>query len=166
MIAGTNRPTLCALADAALAEASDYDAAADALLVALDDHPDLRREAMANAERGVALALVRHAAGRARALAWRPAPAAAAGRRRMARLSAQVSASLLDFRLPDGSPLRDASAGTVRAAAAFYGDRAATMGHRARWLLAVADRLGNRTVAEALGEAELHEIQEETADAA
>jgi hypothetical protein len=81
---------------------------------------------------------------------------------RVAALSNAVSLSLLDFRLPGGKPLRDASAEDVSAAAGFYAEQAADMDAKARWLNAVAAALPDgAVVGDALDVATLDKLREE-----
>jgi hypothetical protein len=67
---------------------------------------------------------------------------------------------LLDFPLPGGKRLRDATADEVRAAAQFYHAQAATMARQGRWLDLVAAQVApNCTVGQVLDETKLGQLQ-------
>lgn len=77
-----------------------------------------------------------------------------------ARLRA-ARAMYLDFPLPvTGKPLREASADDLAGAIGFYRERATDADAKARWLAAIAGRIGNRLVGEALSEADLAALRE------
>ncbi len=73
--------------------------------------------------------------------------------------------SLLDFRLPGGTLLRDATKNELLAAAEFYRQQANDMNHKALWLSAIAAKVGRRKVANAFTDSKLRELQQEIADA-
>lgn len=67
--------------------------------------------------------------------------------------------SLLDFRLPSGTILRDAFVHEVREGAAAYRDRANKASKRASWLEAIAARMPrHRTVGDLMDEAALSQL--------
>lgn len=67
--------------------------------------------------------------------------------------------SLLDFRLPSGTILRDAFVHDVREGAAVYRDRANKASKRASWLEAIAARMPrHRTVGDLMDEAALSQL--------
>lgn len=69
--------------------------------------------------------------------------------------------SLLDFRLPSGTILRDAFVHDVREAAAVYRERANKSVKRAQWLEAIAIRMPrHKTVGDLLDEGTLAELME------
>lgn len=74
-----------------------------------------------------------------------------------------LATTLLDFRLPHaGIILRDAKRADVQAAALWYETSANNMQHKARWLRAVADRIGRGKVGSKLSAEQLQALQEET----
>lgn len=67
--------------------------------------------------------------------------------------------SLLDFRLPSGTILRDAFVHDVREGAAVYRERANKAGKRANWLESIAARMPrHRTVGDLLDEPTLSQL--------
>lgn len=71
--------------------------------------------------------------------------------------------SLLDFPLPGGLRLRDATKKEVLAGANVYGQYADDMAGKARWLKAIAERLsGRKKVATVLSESELEDLREKS----
>lgn len=58
--------------------------------------------------------------------------------------------SLMDWPLPGGMRLRDAKADDLTRAAAFYAAQASTMAHTGRWLCAIAEKIGKKSVGKAL----------------
>lgn len=74
--------------------------------------------------------------------------------------------SLLDFRLPNGTILRDAFVQDVREGAATYRERANKASKRAVWLEAIAARMPrHRTVSEILDEATIFRMFEDSPEA-
>jgi hypothetical protein len=67
---------------------------------------------------------------------------------RGARLREVLAATLFDFPLPGGKRLGDANAAELRAAAERYMTQANDMGHKGRWLRAVAGKVGQHNRAE------------------
>ena len=77
-----------------------------------------------------------------------------------------LATSLLDFPLPGGKRLAEASRGEVAQAADFYATQAADMSHKGRWLRLVAQSVReDQRVADALDELRLAELQKEAANA-
>lgn len=77
-----------------------------------------------------------------------------------------LARSLLDFPLPGGRRLGEATRDEVVDAARFYAAQADDMTHKARWLARVAEALSDaQCVADALDEARLAELQKEARDA-
>lgn len=73
---------------------------------------------------------------------------------------------LMDFPLPGGKRLADATKVDLVAAAEFYSKQAGDMAHKSRWLAAVAGKLGDSDVVRTtLDEAALAALQKETEDA-
>lgn len=73
-----------------------------------------------------------------------------------------LATTLLDFRLPLGIILRDAKRDDVEAAAQWYETSAGNMHHKARWLRAIAEKLGRGKVGSKLTAEQLAELQEAT----
>lgn len=70
-----------------------------------------------------------------------------------------LATSLLDFRLPSGTILRDAFVHDVREGAAVYLERARRATKQARWLEAIAARMPrHRTVGDMMDEAALSQL--------
>ncbi|MFY7837865.1 MAG: hypothetical protein ACOVQ0_16450 [Novosphingobium sp.] len=65
------------------------------------------------------------------------------------RLRVALAATLFDFPLPGGKRLGDANGSEIRDGAGAYKEQAADMNHKARWLEAVADRVGTANRADA-----------------
>lgn len=77
-----------------------------------------------------------------------------------------LAESLLDFRLPNGTILRDAFVHDVREGAAVYRKRANKANKRASWLEAIAARMQrHRTVSEILDEATIFRMFEDSPEA-
>lgn len=74
--------------------------------------------------------------------------------------------SLLDFPLPNGKRLRDATRADLLEAAEFYGKQAANMTAKAEWLQRVADIIGRKRVENALSEQQLQALRVECEAAA
>lgn len=75
-----------------------------------------------------------------------------------------ASLTLLDFRLPHNLlPLRDAGKGDLVAGADWYESQANNMQHKARWLRAVAAKVGNKVVGQKFTAEKLAELQESVA---
>lgn len=70
--------------------------------------------------------------------------------------------SLLDFPLPNGMALRLAHKADVLEGANFYATQAKDMTHKAAWLAAIAEKVGNKSVGEKFTAAKLQELQEAT----
>ena len=74
-----------------------------------------------------------------------------------------LATTLLDFRLPHASiALRDAKREDVEAAAQWYESSASNMAHKARWLRAVAEKIGKAKVGNKLTAEQLADLQEAT----
>lgn len=73
-----------------------------------------------------------------------------------------LGVTLLDFPLPSGIRLRNASKADVLEGARFYSAQAADMQHKAKWLEAIAAKVGNRTVGEKFTAEKLQALQEAT----
>lgn len=72
-----------------------------------------------------------------------------------------ASLTLLDFRLPHNLlPLREAGKDDLVAGADWYESQASNMSHKARWLRAVAAKVGNKVVGEKFTAEKLAELQE------
>ena len=70
---------------------------------------------------------------------------------------------LLDFPLPGGLALRNATKDDVTAASLFYSTQASDMSHKARWLELIAKKVPKgKTVADALNNDALAKLQETT----
>lgn len=83
-----------------------------------------------------------------------------------ARLRSVIAMSLFDFPLPGGKRLGSANREEIARAADEYGQSAQTLGHRARWLAKVAERVGRHNKCEtALTLKALEQLFEETRDA-
>jgi hypothetical protein len=73
----------------------------------------------------------------------------------------QLASSLMDFPLPGGKKLAQATRDDLQEAGKFYGMQADNMAHKARWLLAIADRLeGRKMVKSCLSESDLVSLKE------
>lgn len=82
------------------------------------------------------------------------------------RLRVALAATLFDFPLPGGKRLAEANAAEIRDGAANYQEKASDMAHKARWLVAVADRVGSANRADAaLSLPELETLFEEAKNA-
>lgn len=82
---------------------------------------------------------------------------------RVAVLANAVGAALMDFRLPGGLPLAQASSEEVREAAGFYARQAADMAWKGAWLDRIAASLPDgKTVSEEFTEAQLAAMREAT----
>lgn len=82
------------------------------------------------------------------------------------RLRAVIATTLFDFLLPGGKRLGDANAAEILEGSAAYQRSASDAAHKARWLVAVAARVGRRNRADkALTLAELEALFEETRNA-
>lgn len=78
-----------------------------------------------------------------------------------------LATSLLDFPLPGGKRLADATRAEVAHAAEFYVSQAADMNHKGRWLRLVAQSVrDDQRVADALDETRLAELQKEAGNVA
>ena len=77
---------------------------------------------------------------------------------------ANMHATLMDFRLPSGLRLRDATAADCMDGATFYARQAGDMAWKARWLSAVAEACGDGVVADAMDERALAALREKTHD--
>jgi len=81
---------------------------------------------------------------------------------RVVALAAGNLLSLMDFPLPGGKRLGDASRSEVSTAAEFYDRQAKDMAHKGRWLALIAQSVTDeQTVGQALDENRLSELQTE-----
>lgn len=146
-----------------LAEAGSQREAVEMLVARMSVDAALRSEVMTPWEPRAAEALVRAVQTKSRAALWlRPV----APDDRIAALRNAAQTMLMDFPLPGGKRLGDATAEDLLAAGGFYSRQAGDMAHKARWLGAVRDRMGDAaTVASALDEAALRALQGDTANA-
>lgn len=100
-----------------------------------------------------------HLVGSVRLAAWTAPNYDAKGKGE--RLANAITASLLDFPLPGGKRLADATPEEVREGAAFFRSQAEDMSWKARWLDKVAEKVGRKPrVAAAVTEADLRKMQE------
>lgn len=72
--------------------------------------------------------------------------------------------TLLDFPLPDGTPLREATRAKLVQAVSFYREQSEDMAHKARWLDRVAQRTGRKKVGNALTLSELEQLKVEAGE--
>lgn len=80
-----------------------------------------------------------------------------------ARVKELAAGNLLMFQLPGGKLLGDARREEVEKAAHFYGEQADDMGHKARWLRNIAERVtGDKLVRQVLSDAQLRAMQAKT----
>jgi hypothetical protein len=69
--------------------------------------------------------------------------------------------SLMDFPLPGGKRLRDATKADLEEASSFFAKQAADMSHKARWLSAIASKVkGKKTVADVFDADSLAKLRE------
>jgi hypothetical protein len=71
----------------------------------------------------------------------------------------------MDFPLPGGGLLRDATAAACIEGATAYRHTASDAVWKARWLEAIAARVGDSIVSDVLNEEDLRALQQETRDA-
>lgn len=137
---------------------ADLDKRVAALLRAVKRIPEVYAEMMAPHEVPAARLLLRDSQRQERGALWaRPTEPDA----RVAALAA--GNSLLDFRLPSGIRLRNATADEVGAAADFYTKQAADMAWKAKWLGQIVGRIKkDKTVGDCLTDADLIAIREKT----
>lgn len=94
--------------------------------------------------------------GAQRVKAWKPQPVT----HNPNRLNAAIRANLLDYPLPRGKRLGDASTDDLAQASGYYWGVSNSNAHKARWLDAIAARMGNaHRVEDALTEADLQALQ-------
>jgi hypothetical protein len=138
----------------------DFDDAAERFAKSLEADREMLRKARRMAFAAWCRDQVRQAASAHRTAVFRlrsEADAARGSRLRMA-----LSATLMDFPLPGGGLLRDATAAACIEGATAYRHTASDAVWKARWLEAIAARVGNATVAEVLDEEDLRALQQET----
>ncbi len=143
--------------------------AADRLLEMAHEDPGLYKALVALMEQTAALRAVNGVVGSQRRAVWsapqRPDDAAPAASDRLRSATRSNSYTLFDFRLPGTNmPLRDAKRADLIEASRFYRSRADDAAHKARWLDAIADRVGRKRVGNALSESELERLQVEVAE--
>lgn len=92
-----------------------------------------------------------------------PAAANNGAERDGARLRAVIDNHLMNYPLPGGKRLRDATGSEARAAATMYLDKSRDMGRKGQWLARVADKVGeNSIVGKVLSESDLARLAEES----
>lgn len=146
----------------ALEQTDDLQSAARALLAMCRSRPALYRVLMAQHEYDAARAAVgRLASHNRRLILSRPADPAPANKRAM-HLAQVTSSAFLDFRLPGGRRLGQATAEQVREGAAFYIGRADDAYRKGTWLARIAKALPEgKTVAEQFADADLAQMLED-----
>ena len=148
--------TLPAAVAAAWEGAHDLDAATANLVGMLD--ADLMAELVQPHVESIARELMRANMRETRRVAWqRPTEPDARARR----VGAVVVSSLMDFRLPSGLLIGNATKADLIAAAAFYRKQADDMAWKARWVDLVAEKIGRKTVADVLDATKLSALQEQ-----
>jgi hypothetical protein len=158
-------PTLRDVVRECIEAAADQQDATDRLLERVRADAALRSELLTPWETTAAAAIVVSVQAAQRRTIWvRPSAPDA----RVSALRTAAATMLMDFPLPGGKRVRDATAADLAAGVAFYAGRAADMGAKARWLAAVRAKLeatNLATVAEAMDEAALAALREDQADA-
>lgn len=111
--------------------------------------------------------LLRHSAGTARS-GFQGKRQNVSVERHEERVLALARSNLFGFVLPGGKRLGDALRPEVRTAAGFYTKQSVDMGHKGKWLSAVADAMKSDTarVSSALSEAQLDRLRREALDEA
>lgn len=152
--------TLRSLAKAVLDETGSYDAAVPALLAALKTRPLLEAEFLRPHMTARARDLLSSVAASERQIVWhRPVDPMV----RVRALSDGMRLTLLDFRLPNGMRLAEATRVTVEDAAGDYAKQAGDMAWKARWLSAIARAMPEGVpVADVMDAAALAALQEQT----
>lgn len=74
----------------------------------------------------------------------------------------QHATTLMDWPLPGGMKMRDATKKDLMEAATFYSKQAAKMSAIAKWLDAVASKVKSKTVGQTLTDKQLMELRDET----
>lgn len=164
-VASSGEINLSAIAGECLRRADDYEAAAVALLAEARTDAEIYAKLLGPYEMRAALDAVRKAASAARDRVWNAPvvmlerPAESAGR--LDALVRMNSAMLLDFVLPGGKRLAEATTEDLRGAATFYGKLANDMAWKSRWLDRIAGGLPQgKVVAEVFDEAALAALKE------
>jgi hypothetical protein len=107
-------------------------------------------------------ALIQVHRSRRKAIWYSSQPSAERETARVIALAGGTIASLLDFPLPGGKRLRDATGSEITAAAEFYHSQASDMALKARWLRLVGQSIPHDEVAgKYVTEDELNRIREE-----
>lgn len=172
MLDDTAAPTLSDCAREALDGADTRKEAADRLLARAKADPALYQMLMAPMEEAAALRAVNGAVGSQRYSVWTAGnrsaaqAAATAGSDRLKRAVHPNSYTMLDFRLPGPGNvlLRDAKKSDLVEAVKYYRHLSSDAGHKARWLEALADRVGRKRVGNALSLDEIERLQADTAE--
>jgi hypothetical protein len=153
-------PSLYAMAKDALAQhGNDTDRAEEHLFEVLTNTPSLLRSLVRGAVKTAVVENVTRVVGNQRRTVFDHAAAAKAGRSRSEALAKGVESMLLDMPLADGTRLRDATKFEVLESADRYQKLADTNGHRARWLLAIADVIPDgRRVGDVIDERKAFEL--------
>ena len=148
--------TLPAAVAAAWEGAHDLDAATANLVGMLD--ADLMAQLVHPHVESIARGLMRANMRETRRVAWqRPT----GPDRRAQRVGRVVVSSLMDFRLPSGVLIGNATKADLTAASAFYWKQADDMAWKARWVDLVAEKVGPKTVADVLNASKLAALQEQ-----
>jgi hypothetical protein len=138
--------------------AGDYESAATALYETIMGDKQLMKEILPQVLLNWCHEMIRGQAAQARG---RIVPSTLDATQGGARLRAVIGQTLFDFPLPGGKRLGDANGEEIGDAAAGYRQQADTLGHRARWLAAVAEKVGRSNRAEgSLSLAQLEELLE------
>ena len=118
--------------------------AVDALFADVAGRPELLNSIMPQILRAWCRDQIGDYAGKLRIAAMRPAADPSQG----GRLRVAFNATLYDYPLPSGKRLGDANAREIREGSEAYSRTAEDASHKARWLAAVADRVGRKNRAE------------------
>ena len=138
--------------------ASDYAEGAKRLLAMAKDNPELYRKLMGPVEFTACLDACRQNTRSERKTIWH-APVAKP-KTSVKALARANSYTLLDFPLPGGMRLADATKGDVLAAVEVYRKQATDMGHKANWLDAIAAKMtGKKRVASVFDARTLEQLQ-------
>lgn len=152
-----------AAASALAANRGDVKKATDALTERALSEESFLRTNLADAVRTACYNAVAGCIRADRRVVWAtPQPTTQERAAQVRALAAGTVASLYDFPLPGGKPLRDATRADVAQAAQFYGDQARDMAWKSRWLGLVAQSLPEgKKVSEVLTQERLEELRHE-----
>jgi hypothetical protein len=160
----TKAETLRDAAKAALLQAGgDVRRATDALAARAMDEPEFLKAHYAEIIRTASYDAVSGAIRAERAIVWNtPQPTTIERRAQVTALASGTVRTLLDFPLPGGKRLGDATRGEVGEAADLYGSQARDMAWKARWLAHVAQSVPDgKRVADVLTAERLEELRQE-----